>query len=286
VVGWYQPPRFILFLIHKKKSIQSWSHIVTVGLAELGRNYLDRRSFKPVYFQLSELIQNQIEDGTLLPGTQIPSERDLMEIFGISRNTVRMAVDSLLRDGLVYRVPTKGTFVASGKMQYGLFGLISFSEDIRLRGLEPGAQLLDFTVIIPSPRIIQALHLTPGQEVFRIERLRTADGIPMALNTSYIPHYLCPDLEKENLENQSLYKILEDKYGHIIWRAERVVEPCIARDYEVEMLHIQPRSPVLLVEGTTYLVEDRPIEYVKMLYRSDRLQFRIHSLRRAVTSSG
>ncbi len=256
------------------------------GLAELGKSHLDRRSFKPIYFQLAELIQNQIEDGKLPAGTQLPSERDLMEQFDISRNTVRMAIQNLIRDGLVYRVPTKGTFVASGKMQHGLYGLRSFSEDMRLRGLKPGARLLDFTLLTPAPRIREALQLTPEQQVFRIERLRTADGEPMALNTSYIPQHLCPQLADENLHDRSLYEILEEKYRLIIWRAERVVEPCIARDYEVDMLHIQPGSPVLLVEGTAFLVEDRPIEYAKMIYRSDRFQFRIHSLRRVVQEPG
>ncbi len=257
---------------------------MTKAMAKLGRSHLDRRSFKPIYFQLSELIQNQIEDGELLPGDQFPSERDLMTQFGISRNSVRLATDYLIRAGLVYRVPAKGTFVASGKMRYGLFGLTSFSEDMQRRGLQPGSRILDFSAIAPSPRIAQALQLRPEQQVFKIERLRLANGEPMALNTSYIPHHLCPHLSQADLETTSLYKLLEEKYSLPLWRSERVVEPVIARDYEVEMLQVQPGSSLLLVEGTTYLVEDRPIEYVKMIYRSDRFQFTINGLRRPAFS--
>lgn len=251
------------------------------ALTKLGKSHLDRRSFKPIYFQLSELIQNLIEDGELTPGDQLPSERELMSQFDISRNTVRLAIDYLLRAGLVYRLPTKGTFVATGKMPYGLFGLSSFSEDMARLGHQPGGRLLDFSLITPSPRIQQALRLSPEQLVFKIERLRLADGEPMALNTSYIPEHLCPNLSPEDLaaEGASLYDILERKYGLMLWRSDRVVEPVIARDYEVELLEVASGSPLLLVEGTTYLVEDHPIEYVKIIYRSDRFQFRIQLLR-------
>lgn len=251
-------------------------------LSILDKTHLDRRSFKPIYFQLGELIQNLIDDGKLEHGMQLPSERELMDHFDISRNTVRKAIDSLISDGLVYRVQGKGTFVAASKMQYGLFGLKSFSEEMRMRGLKPGGRVLDCTRLRPSPRISQALQLEEGQEVYRIERLRTADDEPMALHTSYIPQEFVPDLDEVELEDRSLYTIFEEDYHLIIWRAERALQPVIARDYEVEMLNVQPETPLLLVEGTTYLVEDHPVEYAKIVYRSDRFQFRIHSLRRVV----
>lgn len=255
------------------------------NLAKLGQAHLDRRSFKPIYFQLSELIQNLIEDGELPTGAQLPSEREMMEQLNISRNTVRLAVDYLLKAGLVYRVPAKGTFVASGKIPYGLFGLNSFSEDMQNLGRKPGSRLLDFSQITPSPRIRQALRLDPTQQVFKIERLRLADGEPMALNTTYIPQYLCPGLSPEDLKDASLYTILEDKFGLILWRSDRVIEPVIARDYEVELLEVLPGSALLLVEGTTFLVEDQPIEYTKSIYRSDRFQFSIQTLRRPIPNS-
>jgi GntR family transcriptional regulator len=249
-------------------------------LPKLRRNHLDRTSFKPIYFQLAELIQNQIEDGDLKPGAQVPSERELMEQFDISRNTVRMAIESLLKDGLVYRVPTKGTYVAPGKMQFGLFNLRSFSEEMQLLGMQPSSRILDFDLVTPSPRISQALHLSTEQSAFRIERLQLADGEPMALNTSYIPEHICPDLNRRELEGRSLYQVFEEQYGLLIWRSERVIEPVTARDYESEMLQVRQGNPLLLVEGTTYLVENLPFEYVKLIYRSDRFQFNIHSLRR------
>lgn len=253
---------------------------MTEKLPKLRRSHLDRHSFKPIYFQLAELMQNQIEDGDLKPGSQIPSERVLMEQFDISRNTARMAIESLLKNGLVYRVPAKGTFVAPGKMRFGLFDLRSFSEEMKLLGMIPSSRILDFDLVTPSPRISQALRLKSEQTTFRIERLQLADAAPMALNTSYIPQHICPDLTCEELDGRSLYQVFEERYGWLIWRSERVVEPVTARDYEAEMLQVRQGNPLLLVEGTTYLVENVPFEYVKLIYRSDRFQFNIHSLRR------
>jgi len=251
-------------------------------LSELNKSHLDRRSFKPIYFQLGELIQNMIDDGLLTNGMKLPSERGMMSQFDISRNTVRKAIDSLIEVGLVYRIQGKGTFVATSKMQYGLYGLNSFSEEMRIRGLEPSGKVLDFTRLRPAPRISQALQLEDGEEVFRIERLRTADAEPMALHTSYIPCHLAPDFRDNDLNGRSLYQLFEDEYGFLIWRAERSLQPVIARDYEVEMLEIHPEIPLLLMEGTSYLVEDQPLEYSKIIYRSDRFEFRLHSLRRIV----
>ncbi len=102
----------------------------------------------------------------------------------------------------------------------------------------------------------------------------------MALNTSYIPQYICPDLTRTELEGRSLYQVLEEQFGLLIWRSERAIEPVTARDYEAEMLKVRQENSLLLVEGTTYLVENQPFEYVKLICRSDRFQFNIHSLRR------
>jgi len=170
--------------------------------------------------------------------------------------------------------------VAPGKMQFGLFNLRSFSEEMQLLGMQPSSRILDFNLVTPSPRISQALHLSAEQSAFRIERLQLADGEPMALNTSYIPEHICPDLTRNELEGCSLYQVFEEQYGLLIWRSERVIEPVTARDYESEMLQVRQGNPLLLVEGTTYLVENLPFEYVKLIYRSDRFQFNIHSLRR------
>ena len=124
------------------------------------------------------------------------------------------------------------------------------------------------------------LRLDSAQCAFRIERLQLADGEPMALNTSYVPQHLFPGLTRSELEGNSLYQVFEEQYGFLIWRSERVIEPVRARDYETEMLKVPKGNPLLLVEGTTYLVENLPFEYVKLIYRSDRFQFNIHSLRR------
>ena len=241
---------------------------------------INRQSFKPIYYQLAELIHGQIEGGILACGDQIPSERELMASYHVSRNTARLATESLMKAGLVYRVPGRGSFVASAKMRYGLLQLASFSEEMQRRGLRPGSRILDLASVSPAPKIAQGLRLAPNQSAFKIERLRLANDEPLALNTSYVPVHLCPTLDREDLEQGSLYKVLEDKYSLVIWRAEQVLRPTVAGEYEAGLLGVEPGSPMLLAEGVTYLTGDVPIEYAQLLYRGDRYEFSISPLRR------
>ncbi len=155
---------------------------------------LDRSSYTPLYQQIGDALRVRIEKGELVPGDRIPSENELTDQYHVSRNTVRLAISSLTLDGLVYRVKGRGTFVAAERMSYGLMHMSSFSEEMRLRGLVPGSQVLSFVREMPSKRMSQILKLKQDQMLYRVERLRLADGEPMALNLSFIPEFLCPDL--------------------------------------------------------------------------------------------
>ena len=246
---------------------------------------LDRNSFKPIYYQLSENLR-AIIDGGLSPGDQIPSENALIAQFSVSRNTVRLAIDTLIRDGLVCRVKGKGTFVAPERMRYGLLRLASFSEEMRRRGLQPGSRLLNLTQTPPPVKIASRLQLSPGAPTFVIERLRLANGEPLALHTTYVPQALCPRLAEADLAIGSLYHILEDEYGLRIGHAEQVLKPTVATEYEASMLEVAPGSPLQLVEGTTYLENGAPFEYAKLLYRGDRYEFPITAVRAMVAARG
>jgi len=246
---------------------------------------LDRNSFKPIYYQLSDNLR-AIIDGGLSPGDQIPSENELIAQYSVSRNTVRLAIDTLIRDGLVYRVKGKGTFVAPERMRYGLLRLASFSEEMRRRGLQPGSRLLNLTQTPPPVKIASRLQLSPGAPTFVIERLRLANGEPLALHTTYVPEALCPRLAEENLTTGSLYQILEDTYGLRIGYAEQVLKPTVATEYEAGMLEVVPGSPLQLVEVTSFLESGAPFEYSKLLYRGDRYEFPIKAVRHSAAGRG
>lgn len=231
------------------------------------------RSSVPLYYQLKERIREQIEAGILKPGDKIPSERELSLAYGMSRMTVRQGLTELVNEGLLYREQGKGTFVSLPKISQGLMKLTSFTEDMLRRGLQPGGRVLSLEVVEATPRLAGILVLPEDRRIYRLERLRLADGHPMALEITHLPYHVFPDLMREELGHRSLYAILETKYGVKVQRAIQSLEPVVANHYEAEILGVAPGAPLLLMERTTYDVSDRPIEYVKSLYRGDRYKF-------------
>jgi GntR family transcriptional regulator len=241
---------------------------------------LDKNSSIPLYYQVEQMIKDMIDSDQLLPGQRAPSERELAETFGISRMTVRAAMSNLVADGYLYSVLGKGTFVASPKMHQNLLDLTSFTEDMRRRGLKPGARLLEMGISNEaSSKVYRVLGLAEHEELIRIYRLRTADGEPMCLETSYLLRDLFPWLFEEDLESGSLYRALESR-GIELTRAEEQLEATVVRETESQLLTVPVGYPALLIERTTYTTNDKPIEYVKSLYRGDRYQFSVTLLSR------
>jgi len=226
---------------------------------------IDRDSFKPLYYQISEIMREKIDDDEWKPGDRIWSERDLINQFQVSRN-----LDVLVKEGLIYRMRGHGSFVTPRRMRHGLLSLTSFTETMLSRGMTPSSRLMAMDLLVPPPRIAEHLRLDQGQKAFRIERLRLGDGQPMALNISYVPQHLCPHLDREDLETGSLYRLFEGEYGLHLWRSEQILKPTVATEYEAQLLDVSPGTPLLLAEGTTFLEADVPIEYSKLVYRADR----------------
>jgi len=241
---------------------------------------LDRASFKPFYFQISEALRILIEDSELKPGDRLPSEKEICNQFKISRNTARRALNSLIVDGVAYTIKGRGTFVAPARTRTGLLNLTSFSEEMVSRGFVPGSRLINLTRETPPIKIGQALQLQHDEATFRIMRLRLANGEPMAINTSYLPIKLVPRLESVNLETGSLYGYLEEQLNLPIEYGERIIKAGAASEHEANLLHIPPTCPVVVSEGTSYLVNGIPIEYTKIVYRGDRYEFSYKVVRR------
>jgi len=241
---------------------------------------LDRSSYTPLYQQIGDALRVRIEKGELVPGDRIPSENELTDQYHVSRNTVRLAISSLTLDGLVYRVKGRGTFVAAERMSYGLMHMSSFSEEMRLRGLVPGSQVLSFVRELPSKRMSQILKLKQDQMLYRVERLRLADGEPMALNLSFIPEFLCPDLDHEDLSSGSLYALLENQYGYRLGYAEYVIKTTSADERQAKWLGVLMDDILLVREGTTYLEDGTPIEHTILYNRGDRYEFTFRAVRR------
>lgn len=246
------------------------------------KRHLDRNSFVPLYAQIQQTLRQLIDSGKIGPGAPVPSERELSGQYGVSRMTARQALRALGQDGLVYRERGLGTFVAKRKVDMHTRNLVGFTEDMRQRGLKPSSKVIFIKREAASPNIADELELKTGDEVFHLERLRLADDTPMAYESNFISAALCPELDRYNLESDSLYRILEEDYGIGMQRADEVLEAASASRCEADYLSIKPNAPVLVVHRVVYSETNKPIESVKTIYRADRYRATFHLIKSGV----
>lgn len=240
---------------------------------------LNRQSPIPLYYQLAELLGEQIRQGQLQAGDQIPSERDLSDQHMISRMTVRQAIVFLVREGILITRHGLGTFVAEPKLTSEVSHLLGFTETIMQRGGTVSSRVLEQAIIAAPPRIAAGLGITKGARVVKIVRLRLSAGVPLLLETSYLPHLICPGIEREDLATQSLYTLLRQRYGIQIERAAQTLEATITNEFEAHLFGLDPGAPMVLLEGVAHDRSDAPIEYFKAVYRADRFKFAFASQR-------
>jgi GntR family transcriptional regulator len=227
----------------------------------------------PRYYQLREIIREKIASGEWEVGTSIPSERELSEQYGLSRMTVRQSVMDLVKEGILYREQGRGTFVARPKITQQLMRLTGFSEDMQARQQRPTAKLIQASLETADEDTAEILRIKPGQQFFRLERLRLADDEPLAIETCLLSFIGCEKLLGEDFEQNSLYDLLENKYGIPPMEAEQEIEAGLAKDEEARWLKVKSGSPVLLIRRTTYNERGQPFEYTKSVYRGDKYRF-------------
>jgi GntR family transcriptional regulator len=194
----------------------------------------------PLHTQLYHLLQAQIESGELPPESQLPSERELCERYGVSRTTVRNALAQLINQGLVYTAIGKGSYVAPPRLVDNLQPFHSFTESMRQRGLQASSRLLEARVEDATAEQARRLGIPPAARVIVLERLRLADGAPIVIQRSWLPHHKCPGLLKFDLEARSLFDILRNEYELRLSRAETDLRAALASDDECRLLHVEP----------------------------------------------
>ncbi len=243
---------------------------------------IDPANIIPKYFQLANILREKIENGEFPAQDVIPSERQLEEQYNLSRPTIRQAIDLLERQGYLYRVHGKGTFVSPPKLQKGMLELTSFSEDMRNRGLTPGARILEYGYMQPSVKIARQLGLNPKDtQVLRIKRLRTGNGEPIGLQDSYLALEKNQVITQEEIEQKgSIYAILQQKYGIYPTEADETLEVTLATPEEAELMQIPNGSPLLLNERTLWSQDRKAIEFVSILYRGDRYKYFVRLTRK------
>ncbi len=228
----------------------------------------------PLYIQLRDTLEAEIRAGRYAAHQRLPSERELSAKFGVSRMTARQALLEMARNGAIYTRAGKGTFVAEPKIDQQLQALTGFSQEVRARGGRPASRVLDAYVGLPSPDVAVQLRLSSGSdEVICLSRLRLADGLPLAIETAYLPLSLCPNLLEHDFTAESLYAVLEQDYGLRLTQAEQTIEAALASPRELELLQLTPPAPVMRMQRLTW-AGTVPVEYVVSAYRGDRYKFR------------
>lgn len=233
----------------------------------------------PLHHQVRSYLLNCIERGVLLPGQQLLQEREYAARFGISLAPVRQAILDLVKEGLLYRVPGRGTFVREQKVEEKISILSSFSESMQAKGLSAVLRVVDLRVMKSPSSLAKILSHEDSRYVF-LQRAASIEGEAVALLSSYVVARLVPGLETLDFGSRSLYKTLEERYGIVLARAENTIEVVRCRATQSSVLGVPPGAPLLQVEGKTYDVTGQFVEYAQVLYRADRFRFTIESFRR------
>ena len=222
------------------------------------------------YARLRTTIADDIV-AELSPHDPLPSERALMTTYGVSRMTVRRALGLLVEEGLVYRRRGSGTYVADPAMISKTLSLTSFSEDVRDRGMAPGALAQQVRRLPAEPDVAADLGLFPGADVVHLERVRTADGIPLCIEDVWLAGDLVPaDFASGTVS--SLYDTLSD-LGLEPQVASQTIRATVVDVEQASLLEVAPHSAAFSVSRVTYSADARPLERAHSLYRADRYDF-------------
>jgi GntR family transcriptional regulator len=240
---------------------------------------IDKANPLPYYQQLADLLRHEIGTRQAHGGlSQLPSENELAERHGISRATVRHALDVLERDGWIYREKGKGSFACVRRVEQELTQLVSTSEEMRRRGWSLITRVVSLERVAAAPYVGTALGLAPATPVYALCRLRIVNGEPLSLQTAYLPLELCPKLEENNL-TLSLYRLLESRYGLRLWTAREVLRARCATPAEAQILQILEDMPVMYSERVTYAANGAAVEYLEAAWRGDRYDFTVRLVR-------
>jgi len=230
----------------------------------------------PKYHRLAQWLRQQIQEGTLQPGDQLPTEAELCARFGVSRGTVRQAIQMLVQEGMVQREQGRGSFVREPRRR-AFFTLTGFREDMRRQGITPETRVLTAEVIPARPAHAQRLAISEGEPVIRIERVHLAQGSPILYDKRLLAQSLCPQLLFEDLASASIHELLIEKYRIPLLRTVHVMEVHLLDEAEAALLEAAPGTPAFFVDRLTYTIgpeDERPAVWYQALYRGDAYHFR------------
>jgi GntR family transcriptional regulator len=227
----------------------------------------------PLYGKVEEVLASEIGRGDLKPGDRLPSEDELLARFGVSRITVRRAIQNLIQRGILEIRRGLGTFVLAPKVSQELTKLTGFVEDMDIHGRKASARVVSKSVVAANEIVARQLGISKGTRVMRIERVRLADSVPMSFDETYLPLDIGKKIARNDLRVKPIFTLLEEKYGFPLTEAEYKLEAVSASAQVAEALAVPEGSPIFRIERTSFTKGAQPIDYETLSYRGDLIRF-------------
>ena len=239
---------------------------------------MELESGRPRHEQISDWLRNRIEQGTYEVDEKLPSEKQLGDRFDVSRVTVRRALQTLESEDYIYRRQGLGSFVKERRAAQGLVRLTDFAQDMAQAGLEASSRVEHHAPETPPPAV--AVHLaTDDQTVMRLDRLRLGDGRPVAFDRTWLPMFYAQLLEGHDLEEETIYHILEAEYDIPVLRGHYRITAANADAPSADLLGVDAGEALLLIERLSLTEGDKRVYFQRRYYRSDRVAYELELAR-------
>ena len=235
---------------------------------------IDKNSRIPAYVQMMDLLIAQREDGALCEGAKLPSERELCDIYAVSRATVRQAMQELEKDGYVNIYKGRGSYVATKRLKQEMSGFYGFTESMKALGKTISTHLVDFSQVKCDERLARKMQCAIGTDIFRFTRVRYADNEPMLIVTTNLPSARFPHFDPARLITGSLYSMMTETYNVTFTKARETLQSVRVRSNEVALLQVEPDAPCMKIDRYTF-EKDSIIEYAVGIARGDKFQYHV-----------
>ncbi|MFO8099771.1 MAG: GntR family transcriptional regulator [Salinibacter sp.] len=240
---------------------------------------MDLASGRPRHEQISNHLRRQIEDGSYEVDAKLPSEKELGEMFDVSRVTVRRALQTLEHEGYIYRRQGLGSFVNDRSAAQGLVRLTDFAQDMAQAGLEASSEVMHHASETPPAAVADRLNLDANTTVVRLDRRRLGDGHPVAFDRTWLPLFYAQLLENHDLSQETIYRILEQDYEIPVLRGRYRVTAVNAEADMAAALDVEPGRALLLIERLSLTQSEKPVYFQRRYYRSDRVAYELELAR-------
>ncbi|MDF3865697.1 GntR family transcriptional regulator [Pseudomonas denitrificans (nom. rej.)] len=229
----------------------------------------------PLYSQLKEVLRTRILDGTYPPLSRMPSEAELGNAFEVSRITVRQALGDLQKEGLIFKIHGKGTFVAKPKAFQNVSTLQGLGESMTQRGYEVINRLRSFKTVPANAQVAARLQVAEGESVVQIKRARLVNRELVSLEITWLPEHVGKRLEKADLVSRDIFLILENDCALPLGHADLAIDAILADAELASALEVEEGSPVMRIERLTHTADGAPLDYEHLYYRGDAFQYRL-----------